>query len=84
MGEQISSTPEALYRYSPGPLVFVYFPGLFPFSLTDLDKSIEIRSEVSRRMGVAQRNDFATIQHSTGFQGLRGCETVLQERFDWR
>ena len=34
--------------------------------------------------GVAQRSGFATIRHSTSFQGLLRCETVLQCRFDWR
>ena len=33
---------------------------------------------------VAQTSGFATTRHRTGFQGLGGCETVLQERFNWR
>ena len=31
---------------------------------------------------LAQRSGFATPWTRTGFQGFRGCETVLQERFD--
>ena len=33
---------------------------------------------------VAQTSGFATPRTRTGFQGVRSCETVLQERFDWR
>ena len=31
-----------------------------------------------------KRGGFATPWTRTGFQGVRSCETVLQERFDWR
>ena len=34
--------------------------------------------------GVAQRSGFATPRPWTGFQGVRGCETVLQYGFDWQ
>ena len=38
----------------------------------------------SLKNAVAQRSGFATPRPRTGFQGFRRCETVLQERFDWR
>ena len=33
---------------------------------------------------LAQRRGFATPRTRTGFQRVRGCETVLQYQFDWR
>ena len=33
---------------------------------------------------VAQRSGFATPRPRTGFQGVRRCETVLQEKCEWR
>ena len=41
-----------------------------------------------RRFGLcrwlAQRSGYATIRRPTGFQGFKRCETVLQNRLDWR
>ena len=50
-----------------------------------MDKSTELKPEHRRGSlsgGIAQRSGSAAIRPQTDFQGFKGCETVLQERFD--